>query len=497
MAPLKILFLTAELAPYAKTGGLADVSAALPRHLHARGHDVRVLMPLYGRIRARHPELALEPAPGLGPITYSQGPHRVTFSVVTATIPGSQAPIYLVDCPALFGREAIYTEGGDEHLRFLVLTRAALEICQRWGWAPDVFHLNDWHTALLPLYLRGPYAWDRLFASSRTLLSLHNLGHQGVFGAGILPDLGLGDAAHLLHQDDLSAGRIGFLKHGLLYASHLSTVSPTYAREIQGEHYGFGLDDILRRRAGDLTGILNGVDYTEWDPSTDRHLAARYSVKSLHRKEKNKEALLAALGLPYAKGVPVIGIVTRLSPQKGIDLLYEPIPALLAARDVRFVALGSGGGEYESFLASVQARFPGKACFYAGFNEKLAHLIEAGSDFFLMPSRYEPCGLNQMYSLRYGTAPVVRATGGLADTVVPFDPARGTGNGFVFEHYTAQGLAWALGRGLEVHADAKAWRTLQKNGMAEDFSWERQVPHYEQLYAGLRDGAALATRGRA
>jgi len=494
MAPLKILFLTAELAPLAKTGGLADVSAALPRFLAARGHDVRVVLPFYGRIRARHPDLAPEPVPGLEGITFGHGAHRVTFSVATTMLPGSTAPVFLVDCPALFARDAIYTQDGDEHLRFLVLTRAALEICQRWGWAPDVFHLNDWHTAMLPLYLRTAYAWDRLFESSRTLLTIHNLGHQGVFGSGILPDLGLGGDARFLHQEDLAAGRVSFLKTGLLLADRLSTVSPTYAREIRTPEYGFGLDGVLRARARDLVGILNGVDYAQWDPSTDEHLVARYSAKSLHRKEKNKEALLAALGLPYAKGVPVLGIVTRLSPQKGIELLYEPLPALLASRDVRFVALGSGGGEYEGFLRSLGERFPQKACFYGGFSEKLAHLIEAGSDFFLMPSRYEPCGLNQMYSLRYGTAPVVRATGGLADTVTHFDPARGTGTGFVFEHFTAQGLGWALERGLEAHADAKAWRVLQKNAMAEDFSWERQGPQYEALYAAIRDGVPLSLR---
>jgi starch synthase len=494
MTPLKILYLTSELAPFAKTGGLADVAAALPRELHARGHDVRVLMPLYGTMRARHPDLVLAAVPGLEAITFAQGPHAVTFSVVMTTIPGSAAPVYLVDCPAMFDRPALYTLDADEHLRFLVLTRAALEICQRWAWAPDVFHLNDWHTAMLPLYLKGPYAWDRLFAASRTLLTVHNLGYQGSFGADILPDLGLGDAAHLLHQDDLRAGRIGFLKHGLLHADRLSTVSPTYAREIQTAEYGFGLDDILRRRGDDLVGILNGVDYGAWDPGSDPHLVARYSEKSLYRKEKNKEALLGSLGLPYTKGVPVIGIVTRLSSQKGIDLLAEPIPAILAARDVRFVALGSGDGEFETLLAAIHARFPLKARFHAGFSEPLAHLIEAGSDLFLMPSRYEPCGLNQMYSLRYGTAPVVRATGGLADTVTPFDAASGTGNGFVFEAYAAAGLRAAIERGLDAHADPRAWRTLQKNGMAEDFSWARPVPLYEALYASLRDEAPRTTR---
>jgi len=485
MTPLKILFLTAELAPFAKTGGLADVSAALPRFLTAHGHDARVVLPLYGRITARHPELVLEPVPELQDIAFTHGPHRVVFSVKTTTIPGSETPAYFVDCPPLFARDAIYTQDHDEHLRFLVLTRAALEICQRWAWAPDVFHLNDWHTAMLPLYLRTIYAWDGLFAAARTLLTIHNLGHQGVFGAGLLPELGLPDA-NLLHQEDLRDGRIGFLKTGLLLADKLSTVSPTYAREIQTPGYGFGLDGVLRMRAHDLVGILNGVDYDVWDPSTDPHLVAKYSVKSLHRKEKNKEALLHAMGLPYVKGVPVFGIVTRLTHQKGIDLLYEPVPRILADHEARFVALGSGADEYVHFLNGLADRFPGKARYFAGFDEKLAHLIEAGADFFLMPSRYEPCGLNQMYSLRYGTAPVVRATGGLVDTVQPFRATTGEGNGFVFEHYTGDGLHWAMSHALEVHADTKAWRQLQKNAMAADFSWDVQGPRYVELYQSMR-----------
>ena len=491
MTPLKILFLTAELAPFAKTGGLADVSAALARYLQANGHDARVVLPLYGLIRARHPDLELEPVPGLTDITFGHGPHRAVFSVKTTTIPGSGVPVYFVDCPSLFARDAIYTQDHDEHLRFLVLTRAALEICQRLNWAPDVFHLNDWHTAMLPLYLRTIYAWDRLFAQSRSLLTVHNLGHQGVFGAGILPDLGLLDSG-LLHQEDLRDGRIGFLKTGLLLADRLSTVSPTYAREIQTPGYGFGLDGVLRTRAADLVGILNGVDYDVWDPRTDVHLAARYSAKSLYRKEMNKEALLHALGLPYVKGVPVFGIVSRLSHQKGIDLLYEPVPRILADHDARFVALGSGGEEYAAYLHGLAERFPGKARYFAGFSEKLAHLVEAGADFFLMPSRYEPCGLNQMYSLRYGTAPIVRATGGLVDTVQPFRASTGEGNGFVFEHYTGDGLHWAMSHALEVYGDTKAWRRLQQNAMAANFSWDVQGPRYVTLYEAMRDGARRA-----
>jgi starch synthase len=285
-------------------------------------------------------------------------------------------------------------------------------------------------------------------------------------------------------------GLVNFMKAGILRAHRLSTVSPTYAREIQTEDYGFGLHDLLRARRADLVGILNGIDTDVWDPRTDPH-APHFSEKSLHRKELAKQVLLSSLGLSYEKGVPVFGIVTRLSKQKGIELLYDAIPELLATRDVRFVALGSGQSDYEGFLQSVQDRFPGKACYWRGFNDPLAHLIEAGSDFFLMPSLYEPCGLNQMYSQRYGTAPIVRKTGGLADSVEQFRASTGEGTGFVFDHPTSQGMRWAIGQALETYADKHAWRRLQLNGMAKDFSWDASGARYVALYDSMRRGQAV------
>jgi starch synthase len=477
---MRICFATSELAPLAKVGGLADVSGALPRELMAQGHDVHVYLPLYRRVREHG--LALAPDPALHALPLQLGRRTYRYSVLTARLPGSNLDVRLVDCPALYERPGIYTQDDDEHLRFLLLTRAAIECCQRLQWAPDVLHCHDWQTAMAPLYLKTVYHWDRLFERTRTVLTIHNLGYQGTFPAAALEDLGLGDGAHLLHQEDLRAGRIGFLKTGIAYADALTTVSPTYAREIQTEPLGMGLDALLRRRAGSLAGILNGVDTSEWDPRTDRHLAARYSEKSLWRKEKNKQALLESLGLEYVKGVPVIGIVSRLSAQKGIELLEPTVPEVLRERDARFVALGSGEPRLDQILHSIQARFPGRAAFYRGFSDELAHRIEGGADLFLMPSLYEPCGLNQMYSMRYGTAPVVRATGGLADTVRHFDPATGVGTGFVFEHFTTDGLRWALGEALRAYDDPKAWRRLQLNGMATDFSWGAQALEYDELY---------------
>jgi starch synthase len=484
---MRICHVTSELAPLAKVGGLADVSAALPRELLELGHDVRVYLPLYRRVRETG--VALTPDPVLHGIPLRLGRHTVQFSILSTRIAGSKLDVRLVDCPALYDRPGIYTQDDDEHLRFVMLTRAAIECCQRTQWAPDVLHSHDWQTALAPLYLKTLYQWDRLFEKTRTILTIHNLGYQGTFDAAALPDLGLGEGSRLLHQADLAAGRIGFLKTGLAYADALTTVSPTYAREIQGETLGMGLDGLMRQRAGHLVGILNGVDTKEWDPGTDRHLTARYSEKSLWRKEKNKEALLKSLGLDYTKGVPVVGIVSRLSAQKGIELLDPTLSDLLGERDIRFVALGSGEPRLELLLSGIQARYPGRACFYRGFSDELAHRIEAGADMFLMPSLYEPCGLNQMYSMRYGTAPVVRATGGLADTVSPFDPTTGEGTGFVFEHFTRDGLAWALGMALRVYDDPKSWRRLQLNGMKQDFSWQASARQYEDLYRRIASPA--------
>jgi len=477
---MRICFVTSEFAPLAKVGGLADVSAALARELRGMGHDVRVYLPLYRRVRESG--LTLTPDPVLCGLPIQIGRRTLHYSIVTARVADSELEVGLVDCPALYDRAGIYTQDDDEHVRFLLLTRAAFECCQRTQWAPDILHCHDWQTALAPLYLKTVYRWDGLFEKTRSVLTIHNLGYQGTIDAAALPDLGLGESARLLHQEDLRAGKIGFLKTGLAYADALTTVSPTYAREIQTEKLGMGLDGVLRQRTSALVGILNGVDTREWDPGTDRHLTARYSAKSLWRKEKNKASLLEGLGLPYTKGVPVVGIVSRLSAQKGIELLDPTLTDLLRERDLRFVALGSGEPRLEQLMMGIQSRFPGRACFYRGFSEELAHRIEGGADFFLMPSLYEPCGLNQMYSMHYGTAPVVRATGGLADTVRPYDSATGEGTGFVFEHYTSDGLGWALRLALRVYEDTKAWRRLQLNGMAADFSWGERARQYEELY---------------
>jgi starch synthase len=363
--------------------------------------------------------------------------------------------------------------------------RAALEACQHMGFSPDVIHCNDWQSALLPLTMEVRYAWDQLFRRTRTLLAIHNLNYQGTFRADSLVDTGLADAAHLFHQDQLSAGRINFLLHGLLYANGICTVSPTYAHEIQGEEHGAGLDPFLRTRSSTVVGILNGVDYDEWSPEIDRHIPHRFSARDRSGKARCKEALCARMQLPHVAGVPVIGIVSRLAGQKGFALLDGVMAGLLLRRGFQLVVLGSGERRFEAMFAQLATAFPRQVAFHRGFSNELAHLIEAGADMFLMPSVYEPCGLNQMYSLRYGTVPIVHRTGGLADTVEPWNPATGTGTGIVFEHHTATGLQWAIEAALAAYRDRAGWQRLIDNGMAKDFSWDVQGKLYEELYRRL------------
>jgi starch synthase len=483
---LRVCFICSETAPLAKTGGLADVSGALTKYLHAAGHDVRLFMPFYKQIKRGN--LETRPVENLQDVRITLGPHQYTFSVVQARLPGSDAFVYLIECPVLFERPTLYTFDVDEHLRFLLLTRAAFESCQRMGWSPQILHCHDWHTAFGPLFLKSIYSWDQLFKNTRSVLTIHNIGYQGIFSAAAAGDLGLGDNAYLLHQDDLRAGHVNPLKQGVMYADAITTVSPTYAREICTDEYGMGLQQVLRSRGAALTGILNGVDYDEWDPRHDPYLPLHYDPTKLENKRALKQQLIERFKLQAEPTTPLLGIVTRLASQKGIDLLFDTLPRVLASRDVAFVALGSGDAPYEQFFTKLQEDFPQRVAFYRGYSDELAHWIEAGSDVFLMPSQYEPCGLNQMYSMRYGTVPVVRKTGGLADSVKHYDPATGRGTGIVFKEYTAAALTQAVGAALDLYAQPAHWERLMRNGMSEDFSWDVQGAKYLQLYERLIPG---------
>jgi starch synthase len=483
MSALKLCVLSSEILPYAKTGGLADVAGALVQNLRLLGHDVHAFMPLYSAVRAARPEL--QPVLGVQHIPLTLGDTEYRFSLQTASFPGTDVATYFIDCPALYDRSGFYTFDPDEHRRFLLFTRATLESCRRLAIVPDIFHCNDWHTAFLPLYLKTHYASDPLLGRARSVLTIHNIGYQGTFSSAATGDLGLGAVDSLLDGGDLAQGIINPLKTGIRFADRVTTVSPTYAREISEGALGMGMQATLRARADRVVGILNGVDYRDWDPRHDAHLSAHFGPQDLSGKRTNKELLLAAAGLDPAVSRPLIGMVTRLAEQKGIDLLFDALPSLLRERDFAFVVLGSGDRRYVEFFEGLVRRFPGRVAFRAGHDEPMAHLIEAGSDMFLMPSRYEPCGLNQMYSLRYGTIPIVRNTGGLADSVRHFDPASGTGTGCVFNDYDVPAVRWAVGTALDWYGVPQSWQRLMQNAMAQDFSWARQITQYESLYREL------------
>jgi starch synthase len=464
-----------EAAPLAKTGGLADVVGSLPAALREFGDEVAVLIPRYGaidpkRLRRVHDQLAIY----LGPARYDASIYQADTAV----------PIYLVDCPPLYARKGYYGEAGldypDNHIRFAVFARAALAVA-RWLFRPDIFHCHDWQAGLVPALLASSFATDPTFMGVRTLFTIHNLGYQGLFPKTALPEAALDP--HLFRPDGLEFfGRVSYLKGGIAFADALNTVSPSYAREIQTPEFGFGLDGALRARADALTGILNGADYSEWDPSHDPYIPAPYSASDLSGKSICKRELLAEFGLPAAAiGRPLIGIVSRLTRQKGADLLAE-VAADIVAEDVYLVALGTGDPEYEDFFRSLAAEHPEHIAARIGFDTGLAHRIEAGADLFLMPSHYEPCGLNQMYSLRYGTVPVVRATGGLDDTI-------DKETGFKFAEYSGPALLDAVRAAVQAFSNGDAWRDLMLRGMQKDFSWKASAARYSALYQQLKSRA--------
>jgi starch synthase len=492
---LQILFVTPEVTPFARTGGLGDVSSALPKALAALGQDVRVVMPLYQAVRDGACTLSLV-LPDL------QVPLHTGFKtarVWQGALPGQMGsvaqapsvPVYCVEQDEYFARPGLYgSEAGDypdNAERFSFFCRAVLALAMRLRWTPHVLHCHDWQTALLPAYLRFLPGLAPPLAQTATVYTIHNLLFQGLFPAWVLPLTGL--PWSLFQPDGVEFfGSVNFMKAGLHYADYLTTVSPTYAEEICTPEFGAGLDDVLRTRRSALVGILNGADYDVWNPATDPALAAHYSTADLRGKTLCKSALLRAYGFPAAPHTPLFSMIARLTEQKGVDLLAAALPDLLGMH-LRLVILGTGEPRYHALLSSQTQAHPDRLRIRLEFNDDLAHQIEAGSDGFLMPSRYEPCGLNQIYSLRYGTIPIVRATGGLRDTVVPFNTATGTGTGFVFHAATAEALLAAVQEALAVYTDQSAWHRLLQNAMAQDFSWDQSAARYLDLYR-----RALATK---
>jgi starch synthase len=458
----------AELAPLAKAGGLADAVAGLGAALGRSGHEVRVLLPSYGQGR-RAPHV-------VDSITH--GPSRSRY--VEVRLDAGPMRVFVLDAPELSGDGRIYIGDERDVPRFMALNEAAVHFGAALDWTPDILHCHDWHAGLVPALLRARDS----SGACRSVLTLHNIGYQGTFPAAVLD---AGHRAELAPWIDVSAvpPLINFLRTGVQTADLLTTVSPTYAREIQESAYGMGLEDVLHARRDELVGILNGVDYAIWDPRVDPHVATHYDRNDPRGKRDVKQALCAELGLTVDADRPLIGAVTRLVPQKGIDLLAALLPNLLETTDAEFAVLGTGDPDLERELGEIAARFPARVSVTCSYDEPLAHRILAGSDILLVPSRYEPCGLTQMYALRFGTIPVVRATGGLADTIEHFNPAQGTGNGSVFAHADAQGLAWGIGQALAWFADEAVWATLMRNAMAADFSWQRRVGQYVAMYERL------------
>jgi starch synthase len=490
---MHIAYAAAEMVPFAKVGGLGDVAGALTRVLAARGHRVAAFLPLYPSVRRHARDLALEPA-GRVRVALTGGARE--GGIWRARVPGTEVELVLLENDAYFDRPNPYvdpargTDWPDNAERFVFFSRGILEACATLGWAPDVFHLNDYQVALIAAMLREERAATPL-ARSAALLSIHNLGYQGIFPTAgdarapeaLARDLGL--AAKLARPMGALEyyGRLNFTKAGLLYADIITTVSPTYAREIQTEEYGCGLDGVLRERADRVLGILNGIDVEVWDPSRDQLIPHNYGPSDFPGKAENKARLLEAMHLPAHPELPLIGMISRLVDQKGFDLLARIADDLLAEGGLRLVILGSGMPAVEQWARDLARRFPQHCSVRIGFDDPLAHLIEAGSDFFLMPSQYEPCGLNQMYSMRYGAVPIVRATGGLADTVTEFDPASGRGTGFVFHAYEPGALRCAIRRALALYRDTRALRALVTRIMRLDFSWDRAAEAYERAYA--------------
>lgn len=484
---MDIAFVSAEIAPFAKVGGLADVAGALPRALAREGARVTLLTPGYGGTDWERFQIPSEPVFSAWIPLGEHGAQPV--EVRAGFLPGTDIRVYFIRNDYFFDRPGVYTdpETGREYpdgaLRFVFFVKACLELLAWRHLRPAVIHCHDSHTAILPALLASHYRGSAALGRTGTLLTIHNIAYQGLYPPETLPAMGFAPGLAGPLGPFEYYGQVNFLKIGIMFADLINTVSETYAAEIQAsEEYGCGLEGVLRERSGDVSGVLNGVDYDEWDPRVDPLIPRRFGPDDLDGKRENKRALLEAFRFEESRPEgPVIGIVGRLVDQKGLDLLLPIVPDLVLA-GARLVILGSGLPRYQEALLEAAARYPGRVGVRIGFDNRLAHLIEAGSDLFLMPSRYEPCGLNQMYSLRYGTVPVVRATGGLADTVAPFRKETGRGTGFLFTDYDSAALLEALRAALALYADPPAWRRLMQNGMAEDFSWDRSARQYMTLY---------------
>ncbi len=485
---MHIAFAASECVPFSKTGGLADVVGALPRALAALGHEVSVYLPRYRQTKLADAKSVVRS------ITVPFDDQYRFCSVLNA---GNHSGIkfYFVEYPPFFDREALYgTSAGDypdNAERFALYSRAVLEASKILG-VPEIFHCHDWQSALVPVLLKTQYGEDPAFQDVGTVFTIHNMGYQGLFSPDTLPLLTLPWDLFTISKMEFF-GNVNFLKGALVYSDYITTVSRKYSQEIQTTEFGFGLEGVLRDRAATVTGILNGVDYDEWSPENDKFIAARYSANELSGKTKCKQDLLAAFGVANADTkLPVIGIVSRFAAQKGFDLISQ-IMDRLAREEMIVVALGNGDKPFEEMFLRLNKQFPQKIAVKIAYDNVLAHKIEAGSDMFLMPSRYEPCGLNQIYSLKYGTVPIVRATGGLDDTIEPWESRTGKGTGFKFTEYNGESLLLTVKQALHAFRDPHSWQQLMKNGMNRDFSWNASAREYVRIYDRVKQSLAAVT----
>lgn len=474
---MKVLFAASEAVPFAKTGGLADVAGSLPPALAALGHDVRIVMPRYGCVLPEIYDLK-----HLATFHVPLGSWQERCDVLQGTL-GKNVTVYFLQKDDYFDRTEFYQnkqgDFPDNAVRFTFFSRAVLELCRALGFAPDIIHTNDWQTGLTPFFLRTMYRGTSLFERTKSIFTIHNLGYQGNFWHWDMRYIG--DAWHHFTPEGFEFwGNISFLKAGLVYSDIITTVSRTYSREIQTKEYGHGMEGVLAKRRSELYGIVNGIDYGEWDPAKDVLIPKKYSSSRLQGKADCKSALQKKLNLP-ATDSAVVGMVTRLVDQKGLDILSEALPDIMVL-GVQFVVLGTGDEKYHRLLLKAAEQYPRQMRVLLKYDESAAKSIYAGSDLFLMPSRYEPCGLGQLIALRYGSVPVVRSTGGLADTVLDHEPITGEGTGFIFKEYSSPALIKTLSRALALYKEPRKWKVLVRTGMQQDFSWETSAREYEKVY---------------
>lgn len=486
---LKILFVSSEVFPFVKTGGLADVSSALPQMLSELGHEVRIVIPKYGAVDDR--KFKIHEIVRLKDLQVKIGDKDVIFSLKSCFLPGPRVrvQIYFLDNQEYFGsRNSLYVDPKtgkdypDNDERFILLSRSVMELIIKLGWIPDVIHLNDWQCGLIPAYLKTVYKDQEGFDQFKTLFTVHNLAYQGEFPVTTFKKTGLPKELESVSKGIVHNGKINFMKSGLMFADVINTVSQTYANEIRTkEEYGEGLKDVLAKRKDSLFGIVNGIDKNVWNPEKDKQIPTNYSAKNIEEKLNNKKELAERFNLPFTENVPIIGLISRLYDSKGLDLVHKAFADLMKL-DVQVVLLGTGDQKYHTLFDKMTSKYPKKFASYLGFNDELAHLIEAGSDMFLMPSKYEPCGLNQMYSLAYGTVPIVRETGGLADTVIKYNEKTEEGTGFTFKKYDAEEMVKEIKRAVKVFEDKKSWQKIMRAGMKLDFSWDVSAKRYIELY---------------